>query len=95
MACVLFGAVEAVAPQEAPCLADYDTRQEEQREEVGDGHQCVEDVCHVPYDIETDDGTEIYGDEEDDAGCVGRLLRQLGCPFCAVGFRCFSCVQTF
>ena len=95
MSHVLFGAVEAVAPQEAPCLAAYDARQEEQREEVGDGHQSVEDVCHVPYDIETDAGTEIYGDEEDDAVGVGRILRHLGCRFCHVGFRRFSCVQTF
>ena len=38
--------------------------EENQGNQIRYCHQCIEDVCQIPDEVETDYGTEIYGNQE-------------------------------
>ena len=51
-------------PQILPSLFHDYPAEENQGNQIRYCHQCIENVCQIPYEVETDYGTEIYGNQE-------------------------------
>ena len=64
---LFWSVVETMAPQVLLRLAGCHAAEQEQTDEVGDGHEGVHAVGYVPDDVEVDDATEEQGHNEEDA----------------------------
>lgn len=60
-------AVETVAPEVLTRLVDEDAAEEEERQQVGDGHQRVHAVGQVPDDGEVHDAAHEEGGDVEQA----------------------------
>ena len=55
--------VETVLVEVVACLTGDDAAQEQQCDKVGNRHECVHAVSHVPYDREAGDTAHKYGND--------------------------------